>query len=1017
MFYEKTKAEKLYDELFKNPTSEYRGAPFWAWNGELKPETLCKQIEYMNEMGFGGFYMHSRSGLSLEYLGEDFMNCVDACIKKAEKSDMKAYLYDEDRWPSGTAGGFVTKNNPEYGERYIEFSPIEKCDFNGKVLARYAITLEDGYLVESKRISTDESAENVWIASLKLTAPFDHCNNAPYVDTMNPEAIKKFIDLTHEKYKENFGEYFGNVVPTIFTDEPQFFTATTYLKFSDDKDSVKLTYTDRLSEVYKEKYGVDFFDILPELVWELPDGKFSTARYRYRDLLAEMFATAFSDTLGEWCENNNIYLTGHMMNEPLLYGQTKSVGESMRNYRKFQLPGIDMLSELREFTTAKQAQSAVHQYGRDGMMSELYGVSNWDYNFKKHKMQGDWQAALGVTHRVPHLSFYTMKGDAKRDYPASILHQSPWYKEYKLIEDHFSRVHTALTRGKAVIKVGVIHPIESFWLHLGPNDKVSEVRNSLEDAFMKLSEWLLYSQLDYNYISEALLPDLYSDTDDKSFKIGEMSYDVILVPNCETLRSTTVKALKQFKEKGGKIVFSGKLPELIDAVESEECVELLDGCTFVQHTKNDIVSALEEFRTVEMFGADGQRKSNNIYQLRQDNDCMWLFVCTPNDFKTTPTVARRDTREIRIKGIFKATEYDTMTGEIKPLYTYEKDGWTCVRYVFFNHDSLLLKLEPTDDIPSEPLVISSKQYFKSERLPQPESYELSEPNVLLLDLAEYKYDDETEWRETEDVLKICRYFKSHIGYKVDRCQPWAQKALPLEHKLTLKFTINSEIDVEGAELALEDFELNDVYFNGELLEKKPTGHFVDECYQKLKLPKINKGSNELIIEMPFGNKTNVEWAYILGDFGVKVDGMNSKIVPLTDKVVFGDYTQQTLPFYAGNMTYKSEFECTEEAEYDLRINGFGSPLLRVYLNGEDIGAIFKAPFIVNLGILKEGKYTVEILAYGNRYNAFGDIHSLLHRECIGPNEWYNGGENYSYEYQFRPIGVIKTPEILKVKKQ
>ncbi len=1016
MFYEKTKDKKLTDDLFKNPTSEYRGAPFWAWNGDLKSETLCEQIDYMNEMGFGGFYMHSRSGLSLEYLGEDFMNCVEACVKKAEKKNMKAYLYDEDRWPSGVAGGKVTKDNPEYAEHYIEFSPLEKCDFNGKELARYVITLENGYLKESQRIAADISAENVWVALLKISEPVDYCNNSPYLDTLNPDGVKRFIEITHEKYKNRFGEYFGNVIPTIFTDEPQF-KATSYLNFSDDKNSVVLTYTEKLADEYKAKYDVDFFDVLPELVWELPDGKLSTARYRYRDLLAELFASAFSDTIGEWCENNNIYLTGHMMNEPLLFSQTKSVGESMRNYRKFQFPGIDMLSESREFTTAKQAQSAVHQYGRDGMMSELYGVANWDYNFKKHKMQGDWQTALGVTHRVPHLSFYTMKGAAKRDYPASILHQSPWYKEYKLIEDHFSRVHTALTRGKPIIKIGVIHPIESFWLHLGPNDKTAATRKACEDAFINLSEWLLYSQLDYNYISEALLPDLYSESEDNLFKVGEMAYDVVLVPNCETLRSTTVKALKQFKEKGGKIVFSGKFPEYVDAVESDECVELLDGCSFVQHTRNEIVSALDEFRTVEMIGSLGERKSNNIYQLRQDNDCSWLFVCTPRDFNSLPNRVRRDPREIRIKGIFKATEYNTMTGEITPLYTYENNGWTCVKYEFFNHDSLLIKLEPVDAIPSDVHEIPARRYHKSLRLSQPKSYKLSEPNALLLDLAEYKYDDEPEWRETEDVLKICRLFKSDIGYKVDNCQPWACKALPLDHTLTLKYTINSEIDVHDAELALEDYELNDVYLNGELVEKKSTGFFVDECYQKIKLPQIKKGTNELIIKMPFGNKTNVEWAYILGEFGVKVDGMYSTIVPRADKIVYGDYTNQTLPFYTGNMIYVSDFVCKEEAEYDIRINGFGSPILRVYLDGEDIGTIFKAPFTLKLGTLEEGTHEIKIIAYGNRYNAFGDIHSILHRECIGPNEWYLGGEDYAYEYQFRPIGVTKTPEILKVKKQ
>ncbi len=70
----------------------------------------------------------------------------------------------------------------------------------------------------------------------------------------------------------------------------------------------------------------------------------------------------------------------------------------------------------------------MHQYGREAMMSELYGVTDWDFDFRGHKFHGDWQAALGVTLRVPHLSWVSMAGEAKRDYPASINYQVPWYK-------------------------------------------------------------------------------------------------------------------------------------------------------------------------------------------------------------------------------------------------------------------------------------------------------------------------------------------------------------------------------------------------------------------------------------------------------------------------------------------------------------------------------------------------------------------------------------------------------------
>lgn len=60
----------------------------------------------------------------------------------------------------------------------------------------------------------------------------------------------------------------------------------------------------------------------------------------------------------------------------------------MRSYRSFEIPGIDMLCDRRELSTAKQAESAVHQFGREGMTSELYGVTNWDFDFRGHKLQG-----------------------------------------------------------------------------------------------------------------------------------------------------------------------------------------------------------------------------------------------------------------------------------------------------------------------------------------------------------------------------------------------------------------------------------------------------------------------------------------------------------------------------------------------------------------------------------------------------------------------------------------------------
>ena len=113
MLYPQNLNKTLKDELFRCPGSEYRGTPFWAWNGKLEDETLAWQIDMLKKMGLGGFHMHVRTGMDAPYLDESFMGHIRFCVEQAKEKGMLAWLYDEDRWPSGSAGGIVTSAHPE----------------------------------------------------------------------------------------------------------------------------------------------------------------------------------------------------------------------------------------------------------------------------------------------------------------------------------------------------------------------------------------------------------------------------------------------------------------------------------------------------------------------------------------------------------------------------------------------------------------------------------------------------------------------------------------------------------------------------------------------------------------------------------------------------------------------------------------------------------------------------------------------------------------------------------------
>lgn len=1027
MLYKKNQAKTLDKALFENPTEEYRGTPFWAWNCKVTPELITRQIGYLKEMGFGGYHIHSRTGMDVPYLSDEFMSLIRHCADEAKRTHTLAWLYDEDRWPSGAAGGLVTKT-PKYRQRFLlitkndivsTLKPEAEAVELGESYFFHAYDVvqnEAGELVSYRMIAPDEKAEGTkWFTYCQPAGKSGWYNNQTYVDTLSKPAIDKFIETTHERYKEVVGDEFDKVVPAIFTDEPQFCRKGTFA-FATSDQSVSLPWTPGLERKYFERYGERIEEKLPELFWERSDGNVSRSRYLYHDFVCQLFTEAFADNCGEWCGKNGISMTGHMMEEDSLHSQTAALGEAMRSYRKFQIPGIDMLCDGHNFATAKQCQSAVHQYGREGMLSELYGVTDWDFDFRGHKHQGDWQAALGVTVRVPHLSWMSMYGEAKRDYPASIFYQSPWYKEYPYVENHFARLNTALTRGKPNVDIAVIHPVESYWLHWGPSENTGTIRSRIEENFSNTVNWLLFAQLDFDLISESLLPEQFGGIDEKKLKVGEMAYKVVVVPGIETIRKTTLDALERFMAAGGKVVVMGDLPKYEDAVKSNAPAEILSNSEHIQFSRDQLITALEDFRTVGIRDAGGNIAGNYIYNYRHDTDGEWLFICHGR-----PSAGfGADDLRITIKGEFTPIIWDTISGETYVADYRVENGNTIVRRAMYPHDSLLLKLTPYD--PSiRPAETAKSNVVREVFCHKPVEYKLDEPNALLIDFAEWRVDSDSltadgKWHEGEEILRLNNMAASEAGVPAyNGTQPWAEPKEELTHHVDLRVCINSEIDYEGAYLAIENAPLCEVILNGVKADGRIDGYFVDESIEKIALPKIVKGENKLLIRTPIGIRTKVEWCYLLGNFGVKVAGCEKTLTLLPEKLGFSTVTDQGLPFYTGNIEYNEEIE-VPECELAVRATEYRGELIRVFLDGVDQGVIAYSPYKLELGKVSAGKHTITYRLYGNRFNAFGALHNTRRNErWVGPGIWRTSGDSWCYEYQLRPMGILISP-IVEIKK-
>lgn len=1041
--------KQFSEEQFADPSAEYRDIPFWAWNTGMTEEDITFCLEIFREMGMGGAFLHSRTGLTLPYLGRDYLDRIRYAVKQAEKKGLRPWLYDEDRWPSGFAGGLVTVHQ-EYRSRFLVWSPVpypqgkvmedsEKTSTakavrsgSRKLLGVYRVSSREGYLSAYEQLGQKEAeavtaaaageraqdlsgSSRIWWAYLEISGDNPWFNGQSYVDTLSPKAVKRFLEVTYVKYRDTLGEAFGGLVPGIFTDEPQF-TPKQRAGSIDSRKAVILPFTDRIPELFKREYGYDLLAHLPELFYE-KEGAASQIRYFYHDLVSRLFAESYAGQIGQWCEQNGIALTGHLMKEPLLSYQTAYIGEAMRCYAGFQIPGIDMLCDRREFTTAKQAQSAVHQYGREGMISELYGVTNWDFDFRGHKLQGDWQAALGVTLRAPHLAWTSMEGEAKRDYPASIFYQSPWYREYRLIEDYFARIAMVMSRGRAVVNIGVIHPVESCWLYWGTLEKTQDIVKELDEQFVRLTEQLIGYYLDFDFISESLLPALYQGTAG-GFRVGRMKYQVILVPFLETIRAATLKLLTDWQAVGGKVIFIGKVPEYVDGRLSSDARRLASKCKFLPFSPSQIFRELESYVFLELFYGDYERAGDLVYQIREEKDCMWIFIAHRYAPERKDQAVRRELT-VRIKGLWSCKVLDAMEGKVRAGETLQKKEKyaTIFKTNWYEHDSLLLQL--TAFCPEESEKKSSQQAAAAARKPvacgSRVPVTLTEPNVLVLDMPEYSFAGES--REAEEILRIDDLLRKRMGYplRMEACpQPWTLgQEIQEAGEIRLRYVISSRIDCREVRLGLEQPQDTRILWNGKKIrpEKEKEGWYTDRRIRTILLGELHKGQNELCLIRQFSGKTNLEAVYLLGDFGVKVTGRHAEIVEPVRELCFGSWTMQGLPFYGGNVIYHIGITGSNRP-VEIEISRFAAPLLAVDMEGKRQGVIAFSPYRLRTGAVREGSRTLDVTAFGSRINTFGALHNCDTADNkAAPNYWRTTGSAWSYEYCLRPAGILKTPVI------
>ncbi len=1018
-----------YDE----PGNAFRGKPFWSWNGELEEEELIRQVHVMKEMGMGGFFMHSRTGLKTEYLGDKWFDLINKCADEAEKLGLETWLYDEDRWPSGLAGGLVTRY-PEYRARMMTMEVSSPSEFKAddKYTAIFSCRLDNLDLSDYKRITAVEvrkldADQTVLAFYVTERESGSFYNGYTDVDRMSREATDYFLKITHEEYKKRCGDRIGTSIKGIFTDEPH--RQAVMSNFGSGErlaTSHHIPWTGVFAEEFEKRMGYDLMEKLPEIFYR-PNGKsVSRIKWDYMETAQQLFIENWLIPYYEWCEENNFLLTGHFLHEDYLTSQAVVTGSLMRMYEYQHYPGVDVIGGFnRKFWIAKQVQSAARQLGQPFILSEMYGLSGWQWNFADHKYVGDWQALFGINLRCHHLSWYTMEGQAKRDYPASILHQSAWYRDYSFIETYYARLHYLLSLGDPVCDVLVVNPIESLWsqIRIGWANSVlpgSPEIKKLEKQYVQLFNALQGNQIDFDYGEEEMMTRLASigkNTDGiPVLRIGNAAYKTVVFGGMTTMRSSTVDLLKEFAAAGGKIVQVGDAPGFVDSYPSEAAKDITS--RVVPFEAGDIATIVREMSGIPVEAVDagtGQRINDIFCQVRKDGDRTILAALNVSRENSYNDVKLR----INAGGI--VSEWDCESGKIFQLETREKDGSLIIPVSFAKAEEHIYTITPG-------VVPGSLKRKDSEQLAEiplsgPYSYELDEPNICLLDMAYLEIEDNSKSELTE-ILRIDQKIRNHYGLPQrsgNMIQPWFKKKFNDAPKPMGKVRIHFPFYVDelpGSDLVfgMETPHEFTITLNGHEVTLEDQGWWVDIAIRKFSIPAglIREGENILVQEFEFRDDLDIEALYLLGDFSVSLEGDKKILGALPEKISVGDLTGQGFPFYTGGVTYKIPLidDYSGHRKVVLEVPDFQGACIKVDPGKENEKILAWQPNQVEVTDNLKGTQLMTLKVILTRSNSFGPLHHVPFATVTSPQTYLSRGKNFTKNYTLYPSGILENPRLL-----
>ena len=730
-------------QAFLDPPRDYSPMPFWFWNGKMEGPKIQEQIRQMVEQHVYGAFLHARDGLQTPYLSEDWFKAFGAGLEEAKRSGFEFNFVDEYDWPSGEVRNVwmtgnhqseVLARHPEFRMKTLAYKvhqvegpgPVELPAFENAQAVVAARMLDKNRIDETslQLLEPDvRGGPRKWQAPagkwsvvqfyLEPAMGFD----GGFVDLMNPEAMKVFIDLSYGQYYSRFASYFGKTIRYSFADH-------------EGDYGYRIAWTPALFQTFEQRTGYDLRKFLPLLIY---DGGNRTTKVRsdYLATVTQLYYNSFWEGITKHAAGLGIGRTGHGWEESLQWAAALE-GSQFQLERGLNPVGVDSLFDFgRQALNFKVAQSVADFEGRR-FMCENQGVQGTDSYLDMEGIRrgtnaiGLWGVNLFVFHAVNYDTLRT-------NYPPDWLHQ-PYWPNFHIYADYTRRISYMNSESHHVANVLLYYPITTLWANSRPlfstdmdyqrngdPDAWHNVTTMVNDYYTRLILRMADRQWDYDVADDHYLEQ--ARLEGNELVIGPQRFRAIVIPPITSLSRTTLNKILAFYQAGGTVIglrlLPGSSPEAGDNdAEIKSGIDRIFGAgagstplpyteqrnsadgraDFVSESVETLIDRLDASLPKDVTVVAGPA-SNLMFEHNQKLGRDYYWLVNDSDRPRTNQVI------LSAKGV--PEKWDAVTGGREQLYYVNRPDGTEVRLNFAPWDAYYVTFQPSSGTEQKAELVST----------------------------------------------------------------------------------------------------------------------------------------------------------------------------------------------------------------------------------------------------------------------------------------------------------------------